>query len=556
MGLLILYIIIGAIIFRQLPLTFFQQDEWAIFGNFLYWEKANLNIFQRLFIYEQATHLIPLSNFFSYLQFKAFGLNFFPYGVISILLHSLNAFVVSLLAKKLTGNRMVSFFAGVLFLVNSIPHQAITWVATTIGTAGATLGTILALLFFVKHLERTKSISSSLFLSFGFFLVALLFKETSIFVFVLYPFVWAVLCKKRTWRELSVLMGILVCFGVLYGASRLFITGFWKETAATQQDLAQPSFLVYAFRFFTHPIKILAQSILPVPIILRVARSIVRFGYPQFTDSGTPDPYLVESVAADIVSMVASITLGFLGVVSFLRLKQKKETKLTTTMFLSLGFIAATSIPLVVIPGKAGYISLFDGRHLYIASVFVSIGLSTVLYGVYQTFRSHIIKIGIGAFIAIYVGLHAMKIDRDLAYQVAIGSLRTSILSTVHSLYPTLPSKAVFFIESDKAYYGLPPEETIVPFQSGFGQTLLVWYNTQGEEFPACFFEKKYLYVLLEQNYKECDGRGFGYFRNVEKLQSSTEVFRIQPEEVIAFRFYSSTNVFTDQSPEIRERLK
>ena len=139
---------------------------------------------------------------------------------------------------------------------------------------------------------------------------------------------------------------------------------------------------------------------------------------------------------------------------------------------------------------------------------------------------------------------------------MALGQLRQSILHKISDTYPTLPQKAVFYITSDAPYYGLPYEEPIVPFQSGFGQTLLVWYNARIDDLPACLFEHQYLYVLLSEDYKECGGRGFGYFRKPESFNQAIKKYELDPNNVIAFRFSSSTNSLLDVTEETREIIR
>jgi len=114
----------------------------------------------------------------------------------------------------------------------------------------------------------------------------------------------------------------------------------------------------------------------------------------------------------------------------------------------------------------------------------------------------------------------------------------------------------VFYTESDTSYYGLPIEEKIMPFYSGFGQTLLVWYEGKGEDFPACFFKDKYLYAIIEEGYKECEGRGYGYFRKFDSLKTAILKYSIDPKNVISFSHIAGDEKLVDTSLEIREKLK
>lgn len=540
---------LAVLAFGNLAQTFFLQDEWAIFGNYLYWQKANLSWFTRLFVYEQETHLIPLANAVSYLQFKVFGLHFSWYAYASILLHGVNAYLVYILARKLLKETRIAVISSLFFLVNAPAHQGVTWVATTIGTAGSAFFVLLSLIFLHHHVVARKAFSWNFIISLCFFVLSLGFKETSIFLFVFYPlFVILTTRKKRK----KILVGTLVSLfliGIIYVSARVGMSGFWTQTAATAQELSQPNIIVYGYRFLTNPIKIAAQSVIPQAQIVAGAQLLMRLAYPQFMTGGTPDPYLVTSVASDIVTYGIAFFLALFMLLVY--------PKARSVVLISVAFIITSSIPFLIIPGRAGYISLFDGRHLYMTSIFTSILMSFVYVLIYNAaVRNTFLRIATVIGLVLYIGWSARTIRRDNATQVAIANTRQSILATITRSYPTVPSRVVFYIESDKAYYGLPPEETIVPFQSGFGQTLLVWYNARGGDFPACFFERKFLYVLMSQDYKECEGRGFGYYRNFERLGSVVKAYKIESEHIIAFRFNSSANALIDISAEIRQKLK
>ena len=148
--------------------------------------------------------------------------------------------------------------------------------------------------------------------------------------------------------------------------------------------------------------------------------------------------------------------------------------------------------------------------------------------------------------------------NRKFTDQILLRSrTRKSILDQIIKTYPRLPEKVVFYTESDTAFYGLPPEERIMPFQSGFGQTLLVWYFNQGENWPACFFkpEDDFLFAITEEGYRECSGRGFGYFRNFNLLQETLVENNLSKENVIAFVFKLKYNELIDVTRKVRENL-
>lgn len=552
----VLYFFLGLIPFGKLPFTFFLQDEWAIFGNFLYWEKAGLSWWDRLFVYEQATHIIPFSTLSSYLSYMLFGVNFFAYGMLSIIIHVLNSFLVFFFTNLFFTKR-ISFLAGLLFLINSISHQAITWTATTIGTAGSTFFVLLTLISFTKYTLAEKGKPKSLFLSLIFLLIALLFKETAIFLFLFLPLFWIVLKRKIVFTSLVKNLLPFFILGIFYLLIRVFFILFVKTTIATPEAIAQPSIFVYFYRIFTIPLKFITQSIVSVDYILVASRTLLAVGYPHLNIGGSPNPYIVESVGSDIITYIMAFLILFISFILFNKLKTRKQSLIRKFIPVSFLFISLSALPFIFIPGKAGYFSLIDGRHLYITSIFSSILVTVIFYSLRVSLekkRALILLLYIPLFL--YISFHAYTIRSEINTRVGDGFIRKNILQEISKKYPILPTRAVFYIESDKAYYGLPPEEKILPFQSGFGQVLLVWYNAHGQDMPACMYKDQYLYVLLSEDYKECDGRGFGYFRNMEKLKNTVEKNKLDENAIIAFSYTSSNGLLEDITMKVRRELQ
>lgn len=553
----LIYFFLVLFVYGKLPFTFFQQDEWAIFGNFLYWEKANLDFFQRLFVYEQHTHIIPFSNLFSYFQFKFFGLDFVPYAIFSILLQVLNSFLVFYLSFILLKRKWLGFIAGLLFLINAISHQAITWIATTIGTAGSTFFGLLSLIFFARYLTFKQNHQKHLLISLLMLIVSLGFKETSIFLFLFFPLFYLIWSRERTYKNLKKILKPLFVLGVLYTLLRIYFFVNAPVGLLEPEEIAQPAPDVYLYRILTTALKFVSQSFIPVNYIIKGARSLIKIGYPQFVIDDAADPYIVESIAADIVSYGAAIILFSFTFFCLSFLRKGKQERLAKMLILSLIFIITSSFPFIIIPGRAGYFSLLDGRHLYITGIGSAVFLTTMIFAVKEwLLKRQVIFVFFTLFLLLFTSLHLLKIRRDIDSQARIGQLRKLILTKIQKKYPKLPQKVIFYTESDKAYYGLPEEEKILPFQSGFGQTLLVWYNLYGEDFPACLFKGQYLYVILSEDYRYCEGRGFGYYRKFEVLSDALQENDFSPENVIAFSYDSNSDELVDITSKIRERLK
>lgn len=553
----LVYFIFGFFVFGKLPYTFFQQDEWAIFGNYIYWDKADLDWLQRLFIYKQSTHLVPFTHLVSYGQFKLFHLNFFFYGVSAIIVHLVNAVLVCYLSFLLLRSRILSFISGFIFLTTSISHQGFTWIATTVGTSGSTLFLLLSLIFFTKYISGVGSKIRYLFLSMVFFITSLLFKETSIFAFLFFPAFWFIYQKKDFTKAKKALITLFL-LGIMYVSVRIifFVIGI---TTITEPGLAQPGLNVYIFRVFTLPLKFISQGILPQELIIKIANNIVELAYPvypNFIHLGEPNPFIAQSVGVDIISYLFSLLVIIVSII-FLFLYKEREQWYGKTIVLSIVFIALSSLPFIFIPGKAGYFSLVDGRHLYATEIFTSILFSILGYSFYEILRKSRIA---GAMLIMALMLlsyfHIVSIKNELYKQMQIGFLRKGVLEQIYLDYPRLPQKAIFYVESDRPYYGLPEGENILPFQSGFGQTLLVWYNDKGNSFPVCMFLDQYLYVQVSQGYRECQDRGFGYFRKKKDLRLAVLENNIEPKNIIGFSYNSSNNSLIDITSTVREELK
>jgi len=93
-----------------------------------------------------------------------------------------------------------------------------------------------------------------------------------------------------------------------------------------------------------------------------------------------------------------------------------------------------------------------------------------------------------------------------------------------------------------------------MPFQSGFGQTLLIYYS-QNEKFPRDFYPGDFLWEIRSQGYQEHGDRGFGYFRDFDLMAKTIDEKSIPADSVIAFRYDSSSQKIEDISIEVRGRL-
>lgn len=551
------YLFLAFLAFGNLPHAFFQQDEWAIIGTYLYFDKANLSWFERLFTYGQGTHTIPLSGLLSIFEYKLFSLGFASYAYASIAMHLINVGIVFYLAFLLFKKKLPAFIAGLVFLVDFIPSQGITWIATTSSTAGATIFTLLSLIFLTKFLLY-KSDRKFILLSFLFLFMSVLFKESAIFLFLFIPFFWFVLDSKKNFKRISCFVIGIFSVAALYIFPRLLLMFFNSGSGSIFLDdgLTHPSLPVYIYRMITLPFKAIAQSIIPGDIIVSIADKVVLLGYPDFVHYGFPDPLVSQLVGSDLISYFLSAIILIISVLMYKKALKQNMKIYANIIIVSLAFIAMSALPLIFIPGKPGYSSFLDSRYLYLSSIFKAILLANISLLIYDFFgRKKIISILLITFFVFFSAFNVLSIRKNIESEVKQGDMRKSILNQILEGYPKLPDKVVFYTVSDTAHYGLPVKEKILPFFSGFGQTLLVWYEGHGLDFPACFFKDKYLYAIIEQGYKECEGKGYGYFRKFDSLKEAVRQHNIDPKNVISFKYTSGEEKLENISVETRKEL-
>ena len=61
---------------------------------------------------------------------------------------------------------------------------------------------------------------------------------------------------------------------------------------------------------------------------------------------------------------------------------------------------------------------------------------------------------------------------------------------------------------------------------------------------------------MLNQRYEECDGRGFGYFRDYDKLVNAVKENNISMDNIISFSWNGKEGEIRDITSEIKERVR
>lgn len=538
----------------DLPKTFFQQDEWVAFPRMLFYEASGgvESVLKLPFILGRA-HFTPLSYYQLYLELKLFGLSFEPFALISIITHIVNSLLLFYFANLLLKNKLLAFCSSLAFAVEVISSQAVTWIAASPNTQGAVLFLLLSLIFILKHFQNNQK--RHYYAALILFFIGLLFKETILFFFILAPIMWILFGQKKGRKNFFMFLKPLFILGFIYlllRASLFLIPSPIVVTGANTVNLSMKENIV---RLALSPFKILPQSIIPQQYLINISDIALFHLYPQY---GFPNPYISQTLVFGQVIPLLSIPILIIGFIIYKLTLFKKENNLAKTIIFSLSFIALSGLPFAFIPGDLADIPIHESRNLHAATIGASIFLVLALYmGVKFFIKQN--KYAYLLFLSILMPFLIMHLylTRVEVYKVVnVSTVRKYIIESVKESYPKLPQKVVFYTQSDTSYYGMPIEEKALPVQVGFGWMLLVWYQ-KDEAFPTCLFDfEPEAFHMLTQRYKECGGRGFGYFRDYDKLINTLKANNLSTENVIAYSWLGKTGEIKDITNEIRTRIK
>lgn len=519
---------------------FFQQDEWLVFG--LVISQGPELVIRGLFSSTLA-HFIPVTNALNYLLFNIFGLNYSFYAVLGAFIHLLNGFLVYLLAKRLVKGKLLPLVASVVFISLSAASQLTMWAFVNLSMLSLTF-TLLAWIQILK-IKSQKQISwLRSFYVLIFVALAILTLENAAGILIFLPMAILALSNEYPLGKLLKLLMPITTFGFFYILFRFLpiLVGANLESAVSPQT---PDFLYNAISF---PLRYVGQLVINQEGLIQLLTSIKKLPLSVFEEHD------IETSFFQLTSVAIGAVVFIISGASYLKAR-KTSPKVAKNIALVLGFLFVNSLPFIFIPGRTGSFYIFASRYLYFGlagmGLLVALLADTLFLG--KRGKLGVVFISVTAFMIIS-GIAENNIRMDRLYKE--GTVRREVLANIKSNYPKLPKRVIFYTESDRSYYGIAPEERLMPFQSGFGQTLLVWYH-QTEMFPKEFFEDKerFLWEITDQGYQKVGGRGFGYFRDFDLMYETIEEENLAPSSVIAFRYGSINQIAENMTEEIRGRI-
>jgi len=528
---LLIILLITFLIYLPLTQAYFQLDELAVLGRTLSSQDSNLIDILKLSFRPTVAHFVPFHQFFVQVYIELFKMNYVYYALASIFGHLAVVVISFKLFAKLFKQKYLAVLATAIFAFSASGHQATSWPLSDISIHGAAIFGLLSLIAVLN-----KNILRSLV----FLLIALLFKEVVLGLFLLLPLAYFIYFPKE--KNKVRIFTIFVISGAVYVLSRLLM--FFAPRGGVQEKLVtqDQSFAELISNLFTFPVKVVSQTLIPPRQLLFISRKLGRllpegisglYGTTQF------DLFVEDNILLLLGLLIFGLVLWFT-----IRYRNNKA------VLFGFLFVVFNSFVYVLSPDRSGRIPVIDSRNLYFPIVGAAILFVALLY---EFTKKNINKTLIIVFV--FIVMNIFWLNREVSVVARAGIVRREILEQIKSDYPSLPQRIIFYTASDTSFYGLPEDEKILPFQTNFGSNLFVWYLPTETFSPKMLENGWFLYGVTDEGYKEFDSRGFGYFRDLENLKKAVEENKLPIESIIAYRYDSFAERLYDTTEEVRAQV-
>ncbi len=530
-------VVIVSTAFWNIDQIFFQQDEWFGLGNFFSFRASGgfISFLKASFLPEyQVSRYVPFVGIVNYIVFYTFQKNAMLYGFLALCMAIINCILLYLFVYKLTKLRIVALFSSLLWVTNNLAIQSITWIGTMLPSQFSLLFFLMGLNYIASYQEDYKG--KKLLLSSFFIAISVLLKEQGIYY--LAPFLLLAFLdntKRTTVKEIFTRIFTISMPTALFLLMPRIINSLRGYAANLSPALDPSSSANVIFNIFLLPARSIAHIFLSPDILYRYIYQAVQTHYPNILDGS-----VVETMGGDVFSLLLSfyIICALLLISFVLSANQRK------IVFIALASFFASTIPFVLYKNEN---AILEPRYYTHLALWASLIVSFCVY----TFFSKVKRVGaIVATLLLSVVLinNISGVKRSLAEDIITGEYRKNILLTVSQVKSELGNNNIFYFYSDSSGF--------YEFQSGFGQTLAVWFYDTGKIPQKAlkdldFWDPSYEGV---KNYPE--GK-YGYFMTYDKLLLAVkENDDINLNSVLSFYWEPQGHTVTNVSDDVRVKLE
>jgi len=572
--------IIVFISYSSLFNSYFESDEWFYFTHYFPLTgglhgalTAIISTFINADYISGSQHVVPVASLIYFLNTKILGLNFFSYAFMSLLLHSVNSFLVflfikALLHKNLSTKNFYAILGAIFFAVSSVPMHAVTWAGFYGQNVLSVTFFLLCILYFKTAFikERIKFIYYSLI----FLFLALFTKESTFFLFLLLPFM--ALTEERIFPLKSLgkiflitLMIFTVFRFVIPNISTLpdrIVDSYLSSSPARQAEEAKDTIKItnseIAFRTITFPVKMTGSLFMPPENAAFIAQLLAPIisPIPPGGDQSIYSAFLYGSGQATILYLT-SIAVIIFCIISILKFKRTRNYVESKAIAIGLAMMIFGALPLVAIIftfPRWGYTTFLDSRHLYNPAIGAAILFPFMVFGVANLIsKSYKVKNVLVIVLLVFASwliYNSHSFDKSVkVFAQNYGEDRREIVKQLKNFLPELPAKTVFYFEKD----GKAPFASL-PFFTSIPQALsIVYYDVSS--LPDSFYSKP-LFSGKPEGYQFSNGRGLGFYITQEKLFQDLQSGKFEIDDIYSFYYYGEEAKLKDITPNIHIKMR
>jgi|GEM_PF-3725667 len=529
--------------------TFFFADDWNLLGSYPLLKNFGLSYFFQLFGMPFGSHFVPIGIVLVTVETYLFGIHTTGYAIVSLLLHCINILLVFYSILQITNKRASTAWLGAAFFaVNYSIHEGvgIFLLASNIFVEMCTMFVLIGLLQFLKFYHDRNNLRA-FFISFLFFLCAVFLKEDG---FMLLPVIVLFLTgifleeKKKKYLVYSglycivIIAYLLLRVKVLHPLNHLIVTAsgahFWP---------------LLLWNLFTLPPKVITDIILPQEWLMAFSGLIAGNIYSDIS--------LAQNILFKTVLLYDQLSI-FFGVIIFLIMlllySKIHSVKKGQRFGILLYGTSSVCVPLVLLTLNQNMYWIFS-RYLYLPAALLSIFLFSC-FSLLPFFRRAYRAWFATCLCLILICIYAFFNHTFFVAYAKSGSYRKHMLEDISYHLNFTKKQEIVFIKTSTG--GFHNTNDIFGFGTSFGRALLIWNWFQGDnkqKIPPCLYDPLFFFTSPVNDYKQCDGKGYGYFQDIDKLRKAVKQYTINPKAIDAFAYNQATNTFTMINPEIQSEL-
>jgi len=602
------------ILFRSLFGSYFEADEWFHFTYYFPLTRkpdgfltAIVSTIINSGPLSGGQHISPIATAIFFLNTKFFGMNYVPYAFMSLLLHTVNSFLVfvfvrALLSKKdIITKNIFAILGGLFFALSPQPLHTVTGASPfySYNVLSVTFFLLCIIFFKMSFIKRLKKF---IYASIIFLFLALFSKETSVFLFALLPLM--VIMEKRIF-SLKFLGKLFVVALIIYAVFRFLAPNIyygvgslvngvgslvdklvWNYVSSSlpswQQQLREtpkvpdtgtivstdlsihknlPGEIL--FRSITFPIRTTGNLFLPRQTVFSIVQFITPIiqPVPPGGDSAEESQArlgFLYGVGNAFIIYLASIIILIFCLRQILRFIEQKQIEDAQALSTGLAIISLGALPLVAIIfsfPRWGYDFYFDSRHYYNPNVGAAIAFPFLLFGIGQ-FISKSFRKNTFFPVIVFILFTAWLINNMIEFNGGIKQFtqnfqpdRREVVTQLKKYLSNLPQKVVFYTETD----GLSAYGPNLPFQTSVPQALTVVYY-DSNPLPDSFFDKP-LFEGRGQGYLYSEGRGFGYYTSKKNLSRVLLTNKFKTSDIYAYYYKAEEVQLLDITNKVRVEM-